>query len=171
MPLVIKLLGRPPLLPGEKVADFHRILEELAREHAPVTFGEWLLLRELTEVIWMRLRFRRAQTGLFLREDYSDAHPLPDFSRPERENDSKPRPVHKSPKFFRQRHRPMAPTDREMGKSLMDKVEIFTRSETMIAALDRRSDLLLQRLTAMKEDRNARSAIIDGKAETLDPHD
>jgi hypothetical protein len=39
---------------------------------------------------------------------------------------------------------------------------------TIITALDRRSDLLLQRLTKMKR-HNAHSAIIDVKAETLDP--
>jgi hypothetical protein len=173
LPAVIRLLGKPPLLKGEKPADFYGLLEHLATEFEPATVSEWLLLHDLTVNTWTQLRFRRAQTSLFLLTGSSgDIGPkivFSDFRPRDSEDRPPPQPDYSKPIFKKIRRRPpRPPTDSEMGAALKDKMDIFERSEDIIGTLDRRDEQLRRQLKQLKAERKANtSKLIDVNAEDV----
>src|SRR5688500_4049057 len=64
LPSVVKLLGRPPLLPGEKLQDFEAFVLALSDDLKPGTSSEWPLVNEIAQLKWISARFRRAEACL-----------------------------------------------------------------------------------------------------------
>jgi hypothetical protein len=172
LPAVIKRL-KPPVLPGEKQADFNRLLDDLARHHLPATITAWLLLFELAGNYLTELRFRRAQTALFLAEAMkAHSFTLPagfsaHITRDEKDKDipPPPKPVLRKPS---RRARDPIPSQSEMAKALTDKIDIFTGSEAIITALGRRRDRLLQQLRNIREAGTPKFGRGDDPAENRD---
>lgn len=65
LPRALKLLGRPPLIEGERLRDFNEFLRELAIDVNPQSLVEWLVVDEIARLKWIALRLRRAEAGFF----------------------------------------------------------------------------------------------------------
>ena len=64
LPAVIRLLGQPPLVTGERVQDFEAFLLALSEDLKPGSLCEWLIVCEMAQLKWISARVRRAESGL-----------------------------------------------------------------------------------------------------------
>ena len=61
------VLGPPPLLPGEDVAAYRQLLARLSLDLVPTDTIEWLDLKEIGDLSWELLRWRRLRGAYLFR--------------------------------------------------------------------------------------------------------
>jgi len=60
LPVVLaKIFGPPPLVGNEDPQLYKELFSHIADEHEPKTISDWLLVKDLADVHWERLRERR----------------------------------------------------------------------------------------------------------------
>jgi hypothetical protein len=57
--MLAKIFGPPPLVANEDPRVYKELFSHLAEEYEPKTIGDWLLVKDLTDLHWERLRERR----------------------------------------------------------------------------------------------------------------
>jgi hypothetical protein len=57
------VLGKPPLLANEDQNEYHYLLGELANEVRPSDIIEWLWVKDIADLTWEILRYRRIKTA------------------------------------------------------------------------------------------------------------
>jgi hypothetical protein len=59
------LLGEPPLLANEEPSDYYALLVLLARDVKPTGVIEWLWVRDVADLTWDVMRYRRVKAAFF----------------------------------------------------------------------------------------------------------
>ena len=57
--MLAKIFGPPPLVGNEDPQLYRELFSLIADEHDPKTIGDWLLVKDLADLHWERLRERR----------------------------------------------------------------------------------------------------------------
>ena len=60
---VIELLGPAPLLKGENLKQYQALLSEIARTVKPADIMEWLWVKDIVDLTWDILRYRRLKAN------------------------------------------------------------------------------------------------------------
>jgi hypothetical protein len=158
LPEIIELLGPPPLLRGEKKADFFCLIVALADDYDPVLACEWLLIHQIAVVTFQLQRFARAEAGLFtVLQDLPGSKTkvlLGDFT-PRSHIDgayNKPPslPPPPPPRVVKPRGKERAATNSELGATLERRIDVLERSQDVAGELERRRTRLLRRLAEMQ---------------------
>lgn len=56
------IFGPPPLIRGESSQDYHRLLAEIAASVAPTNIIEWIYVKDIVDLTWEIIRYRRAKS-------------------------------------------------------------------------------------------------------------
>src|SRR5262249_54442632 len=60
----LSFLGAPPLIPGEAARDYQRLLNEVTKVMQPADFLEIMWIRDIVDLQWEIIRFRRFKADL-----------------------------------------------------------------------------------------------------------
>jgi hypothetical protein len=60
---IVELLGTPPLLKGEDPKQYQALFAELARTVKPADIIEWLWVRDILDLTWDIIRYRRIKAS------------------------------------------------------------------------------------------------------------
>jgi hypothetical protein len=74
------LRAQTAVLPGENIADFHTLIDELEDQFQPATALEWTLLRQLADAEWRMRRVPHIEAGVLAKKlhesrEHYEAHP------------------------------------------------------------------------------------------------
>jgi len=71
----LSFLGAPPLIPGEAASDYQQLLAAVTNEMKPNDFMETIWTRDIVDLQWDIIRFRRIKADLItIRYERSNAH-------------------------------------------------------------------------------------------------
>lgn len=62
--MLARIFGPPPLVGGEDPQLYKELFSLLTAEHDPKDIGDWLLVKDLADLHWERLRERRLKTAV-----------------------------------------------------------------------------------------------------------
>ena len=69
-PEVLELLGDPPLIRGENPDDYDRLFGQFAATIEPKDFVEWMLTKDVLDLVWEIRRWRQIKSAFFDNELY-----------------------------------------------------------------------------------------------------
>jgi hypothetical protein len=156
LPEIIELLGPPPLLKGEKKADFFCLIVALADDYEPVLACEWLLIHQIAVVTFQLQRFARAEAGLFRCFKMRQPVKLKSCWVTSRRGRILMAPTTNrhhfppAPRVVKPRGKERAATNSELGATLERRTDVLERSQDVAGELERRRTRLLRRLAEMQ---------------------
>jgi hypothetical protein len=77
--MLARIFGPPPLVGNEDPQLYGELFSLLADEYDPKTIGEWLLVKDMTDLHWERLRERRLKAeviNIYLKQPPEESNQL-----------------------------------------------------------------------------------------------
>jgi hypothetical protein len=138
---VIKALGSPPLVRGER--GFRPLFRALFDELKPLTFSQAVIVYDIAHLMLLTRRSRKAGAGLLESNDMISLTPyydpeLPDFVRGDQEPPKR--------EVVRVSTRRIRATPQSLGNMLIKNIEVIERNHAMIEKMDHRRDQLIEAL-------------------------
>jgi len=144
------------LLKGER-STYYRLLVQLAKAHNPANAAEWILIGNLTMVSIQLARFARAEAGIFVKDNAVEPPRrliAGNFTPRDMNSEVKAAPTPRV-EVSQPKPREKKMSRYEMGRSLLEHIEVFERAQGILGELARRRRKIMKELHELQAQRRA----------------